>query len=194
MVRKLYLIILLLALAGCDLFISEDLRRFYDLGDELEREYLADNFFEVEELANEYLRLADKFQDNWNYGNAIHDANMYLGLLALKQNETKLAKEYLLHSGDTPGSPQLNSFGPCMCLVKELLNHGESDTVLLYFEKVSVFWDSDKGRLDKMAQQVRDGEEPKLCCRLSKNKPTEVKPSPSKAPGGIKNSKRRAPE
>ena len=45
-----------------------------------------------------------------------------------------LANAYLLAVGRTPGSPQLNSFGPNMALAAELLQKEVRDTVLQYFE------------------------------------------------------------
>ena len=57
---------------------------------------------------------------------------MVLGLLALNQGNVKPASQYL-DAGSTPGSPQLNSFGPDMSLAQALLEKGERDTVLEYF-------------------------------------------------------------
>jgi len=38
----------------------------------------------------------------------------------LKEGKVEDAKHYLLEAGKTPGSPQLNSFGPDMSLAEEL--------------------------------------------------------------------------
>jgi len=81
---------------------------------------------------------------NWNYGNIIHNANQILGRSALREGKLADAKTYLLRGGATPGSPQLNSFGPQMQLARELLEKGEKEPVLQYLDLVSKFWASDK--------------------------------------------------
>jgi serine/threonine protein kinase len=80
---------------------------------------------------------------NDNYGNVIHNANQILGRCALREGKLADAKAYLLKAGATPGSPQLNSFGPQLQLARELLEKGEKETVLQYLDLVSKFWASD---------------------------------------------------
>src|SRR5438046_1216100 len=63
----------------------------------------------------------------WYYGNVVHEANQILGLAALQQGNVRLARHYLLAAGKTPGSPQLDSFGPNMVLAQKLLERGERD-------------------------------------------------------------------
>jgi hypothetical protein len=84
--------------------------------------------------------MAAYFKSDWNYGNAIHYANMILGRIALQEGKINRAKEYLLKSGNTPGSPQLKSFGPNMSLAEELLKQGEINVVLEYLELCEKFW------------------------------------------------------
>jgi hypothetical protein len=55
----------------------------------------------------------------WNYGNIIHKANQILGRCALREGKPADAKMHLLAAGATPGSPQLDSFGPQMQLAGE---------------------------------------------------------------------------
>ncbi|MEI6198193.1 MAG: hypothetical protein WCS42_28075, partial [Verrucomicrobiota bacterium] len=50
------------------------------------------------------------------------------------------AAKYLLAAGKTPGSPQLNSFGPDFALAKELLILGQKEVVLQYLDLVGNFW------------------------------------------------------
>lgn len=78
-----------------------------------------------------------------HYGNVIHNANQILGRCALREGNLADAKAYLLKAGATPGSPQLNSFGPQLHLARELLEKGEKETVLQYLDLVSKFWASD---------------------------------------------------
>ena len=64
---------------------------------------------------------AQKIKSDWNYGNALHKGNIVLGRIALERGDIAGAKEHLLAAGQTPGSPQVGSFGPNTTLAKELL-------------------------------------------------------------------------
>ncbi|MEM7353461.1 MAG: RNA polymerase subunit sigma-24 [Acidobacteriota bacterium] len=110
--------------------------------------------------ANELLADAPGQEQSWNYGNAIHHGNLILGRLALLSGDTPRASDYLLAAGRTPGSPQLNSFGPNMILAKELLEAGEQAAVLQYFELCGNFWTLHSGRLEAWAESIADGEAP----------------------------------
>ncbi len=114
--------------------------RFYELTNIIVKAYREGDFVNTQKFALEYLNLASEFKDNWNYGNAVHIANIYLGLMALRNENVQQAKEYLINAGLTPGSPQLNSFGPNMLLAKELLEFGERDVVLEYLDACKSFW------------------------------------------------------
>ena len=60
----------------------------------------------------EYLKMAESFKNNWNYGNAIFYGNFYLSYASLKQKDLSSSLEYLKLASLSPGSPQLDSFGP----------------------------------------------------------------------------------
>lgn len=96
----------------------------------------------------------------WNYGNNIHHGNIILGRIALASGNLEEAKKRLIAAGKTPGSPQLNSFGPNMSLAKELLEKGQKDAVIEYFDLCSKFWKSGKDRLSKWSVLVKDGKIP----------------------------------
>ena len=96
----------------------------------------------AESYAYEMLVLAEREKDDpcdWNYGNAVHDAHNILGRVALRRGDVESAKKHLIQAGKTIGSPQLNSFGPSMVLAKELLEKGESGTVLVYLDLCEAF-------------------------------------------------------
>ncbi len=123
-------------------------------------------FNTVEAYSNEMLQTAgisggDENCD-WNYGNAIHDANNLLGRVALKRGNIEKAKKHLIEAGKTPGSPQLNSFGPSMALAQELLENGERDVVIEYLELCRVFWEMHEGLLDKWQSEIQEGNIPNL--------------------------------
>ena len=75
--------------------------------------------------AETLLKQAESFRDDWNYGNAVHVANLVLGHIALDSGDVDEAKRFLLEAGKTPGSPQLNTFRTeYACLAKELSGKG----------------------------------------------------------------------
>jgi hypothetical protein len=94
----------------------------------------------AEQVAHEALLGAEKFPKDWNHGNALHQAHTALGRVALRRDKLAEAKVHLLEAGRTPGSPQLNSFGPNMLLAQELLERGEKEVVLEYFDLCRAFW------------------------------------------------------
>jgi len=73
--------------------------------------------------------------------NVAHDANSVLGLVALQEGRTEEAKRYLLKAGATPGSPQVDNFGPPMLLARRLTEKGEIAAVLTYLDLVSKSWE-----------------------------------------------------
>lgn len=77
---------------------------------------------------------------SWNYNNIIHNADTILGRVAIKKNDIKKAKEYLIKSAEVSASPQLNSFGPSFILARELLKLGEKEIVIDYLDLVAKFW------------------------------------------------------
>lgn len=64
------------------------------------------------------------------------------------------------------GAPTLNSFGPNMSLAKELLERGEREVVLEFFELCRTFWECEEGRLDTWSDDVRRGEIPNFGANL----------------------------
>jgi hypothetical protein len=116
--------------------------------------------------AEELLRLAPQFRRSWNYGNAIHKANVALGRVALREGNVAEAKARLAAAGKTPGSPQLGSFGPNMTLAAELLDKGERQAVLEYFEACRQFWRMGGGKLDEWSADVRAGHRPDFAANL----------------------------
>ena len=111
-------------------------------------------------------KLGDPRFGLWLDGEYIFFANMVLGQVAIRNGDMEGAKSYLLISGKTQGSPSLNSFGPNMSLAKDLLDAGERDSVLTFFDQCRVFWKLDFGALDKWTDQVRNGQTPNFGANL----------------------------
>lgn len=131
--------------------------RFYALGRSAKAAFDEGNLAEANLQARELLAAAPRFEDNWNYGNAIQDAHIVLGRIALREGRLEDAKRHLREAGNSPGSPQMNSFGPNMSLAKELLEKEAREEVLAYFEQCRNFWKHDNGALDRWSAEVKAG-------------------------------------
>jgi len=148
-----------------------NLTNFFLLPDLAKTAFGAGEFEQARNYASQLLSLAEKVNDSelGSYqrdGNAIHHGNLILGRLALQDGDIEQAKEYLLKAGASTGSPQLGSFGPNMALAKELLEAGETEIVLDYFEQCVTFWKMGEERLKSWTQQIREGEVPKFGANL----------------------------
>jgi hypothetical protein len=101
--------------------------------------------------AQELLRLGEskRSMSPALYGQAAHISNLVLGRIELKSGHKKKAIDYLLAAGKVPGSPLLKTFGPNMLLAKELLEKGEREAVIEYFDLCANFWEMQNGKLDQ---------------------------------------------
>jgi serine/threonine protein kinase len=115
----------------------------------------AGEYEKARDYATRLLARANPLQTDSDTGVAIHDGNLVLGRLALLAGDLTAAKRYLLRAGTTPGSPTLNSFGPNMTLAKELLERGQTETVLEYFDLCGTFWKHDQGKLKQWSKLVK---------------------------------------
>ncbi len=158
----------LMKIVGGDLDAAENPNeRFYALNRAAKSAMKAGKTEEAQKLAEELLQMAQTRTKDWNYGNAIQDSNQVLGRIALSKSDVDEAKKRLLASADSDGSPQMNSFGPNMQLAKELLDKGEKEVVLEYFERCSKFWKMGGERLTAWSKAVSDGQTPKFGASLN---------------------------
>jgi tetratricopeptide (TPR) repeat protein len=139
---------------------------FHLLDDLARSAFDAGNMEKARSYAVELLQQAKRRRKDWNYGNAILHGNLVLGRIALRQRKTNDAKKYLLEAGKTPGSPQLNSFGPKMTLAKDLLEKGETQAVLDYFNACAKFWRMRQNRLKSWTALVKKGQIPDFDANL----------------------------
>lgn len=136
---------------------TTDTGKFYLLDDLATTAFDAGDTNKAAGYAQQALNAAATFgEKDWNTGNAIHHGNLILGRIAFQAGNIELAKHYLLEAGKTPGSPQLDSFGPNMALARDLLAKGEKDTVLQYFALCAKFWKS-QSELDAWTDAVKHG-------------------------------------
>ena len=129
------------------------MQRFYSLEELITESYSSNDYESAKELISEYLELAGEYRCNWNFGNAIHDANRILGLISLRNGEIDEAAAYLLEAGKSSGSPQLDSFGPDLDLASELQKLGKSDEVLIYLNDIASFWVMNNGIVDNWSMR-----------------------------------------
>jgi hypothetical protein len=134
---------------------SNENERFYALNRAAKKALKEGKTEEARKLATELERLAPNYRNDWNYGNAVQDANQVLGRIALAKGDIAEAKKRLLASADSNGSPQMNSFGPNMQLAKDLLTKGEREVVIEYFNRCGKFWEMGKDRLSAWTDTVR---------------------------------------
>src|ERR1700722_8365614 len=104
---------------------ADPLQRSYLLSDLAKAAMDSGDRAKAKEYATQNLAAAKSHPKDWNCGNAIYNGNCILGRVALAGGDVESAKAYLLAAGQTPGSPQLNSFGPNMTLARDLLAKGE---------------------------------------------------------------------
>ncbi len=142
-------------LTGGDLSVAtNELERFYALGNAARNVLRDGKLKEAEALAKELARLAPKYKQDWNYGNAIADANQVLGQIALSEGDVGEAKKHLLASADSKGSPQLNSFGPSFILARALAEKGERETVIAFLDLVARFWANPDERTEPNSKRL----------------------------------------
>jgi tetratricopeptide (TPR) repeat protein len=134
------------------------------LEDAAEVAFLSGAVDKARKHANELLATA--VPGRWDHGNALHHANTVLGRIALREGDLEAARRHLLASA-TEGSPQLDSFGPDMNLAKELLERGEREAVLAYFDLCEKFWEMGKERLADWKALVKAGRTPDWGASLS---------------------------
>jgi hypothetical protein len=121
--------------------------------------YAAGNLEKADRYAHEALEAATHGVFWWT-GDAIHQGNIVLGRLALRGGDVESAKRYLLLAAKTSGSSTLSTLGPNMGLAKELLDRGESETVLQYIEECGSFWTGSRGKLAEWTALIRAGIKP----------------------------------
>jgi hypothetical protein len=141
-------------------------QRFYALGAAAKESFVAGKIVDARNYAQELMTLLPKYKGAGNAGDAIQDANLVLGRIAVREGNIEAAKNYLIAAGKSPGSPAMDSFGPNMTLAKDLLEKGERDTVVEYFMHCRRFWKMDYGKLDKWIAEVMDGKTPNFGANL----------------------------
>jgi len=140
--------------------------RFIGLQDAARRDLARRRYSRAEAKAAELLALAEQFPHDWDYGNAIHHGHLVLGRIALVRGDVGRACRELVAAGHTPGSPQLNSFGPNCQLALELLRLGQVAPVLEFLQLCAAFWNPRVSRAAAWRDQIPSGATPDFCAKL----------------------------
>jgi hypothetical protein len=96
----------------------------------------------------------------WWTGDAIHQANIVLGRLALRKGDVEEAKRALIAAGKAPATSTLAGPGPNMQLAKDMLDRGETATVVQYLEECRNFWEGNHGKLAEWIVLIKAGLKP----------------------------------
>jgi hypothetical protein len=144
---------------------DSEIHRFYALNDAAKTSFNAKEYEKAKKYAIELSMLAEKYPNDWNYGNAVYDAHVVLGRLALLENDIETAKEELFLAVGTPGSPQLDSFGPNMTLARDLIEQGQTETVIHFLIKCKRFWYNHQ-KVDEWIKAIESGEMPDFRANL----------------------------
>jgi hypothetical protein len=94
------------------------------------------------------------------YGNAIYTANLIFSLAALQKNDLASAESYLFEAVSAPNSQTVEQVGLDTSVVQMLLQRGERDTVLEYFERGRHLWPLGGGQITRWENLIRAGRTP----------------------------------
>jgi hypothetical protein len=116
----------------------------------------AGEFDKAQDYASQTLRSPSPAYDS------VHPGNIVLGLVALNRDQdVASAKMYLVSAGKTKGSPILDRWGPNLALAKALLDKGENEAVLEYFQSCKSFVTKNP-KLDDWIALLKGGRTPDL--------------------------------
>jgi hypothetical protein len=148
---------------------TNDYVRFLSLGPAAKMSLAVGRTEDARQFATDMLVLDDKYgrgEPEKANGDVVYNGHLVLGRIALDEGRMDEAKRHLLAAGKSKGSPVLGSFGPNMSLAKDLLDKGEQETVLQYFELCRKFWDSGGRKLDEWIKDIHAGRVPDFGANL----------------------------
>lgn len=112
--------------------------------------------------AQEALVLAPKFPKDPDYGTAVYDGNMVLGLLAARASNRKAAVEFMVNASKAPPTEELaySATDFSLKLPEWLYQLGERDSVAEFLERFGQGNVFEKGWLLESAKAIRSGKKP----------------------------------
>ncbi len=139
---------------------------FYAIAQAAFGAYDLERFVQAETIAQRALEVAQSFQEDWNYGNAMFAGHTVRGLLALRRGDVEQAVQALQASAENAGSPQLASFGPTMRLAKQLLELGKKEEVIAFLHQCLSFWTMGNTWVEVWEKKIRRGKVPNFLMNL----------------------------
>jgi tetratricopeptide (TPR) repeat protein len=140
--------------------------RLHDLPEVAQAAFEAGEYSRAAEYSEEALDLAAQPEYSSDKADALHYSNIVLGRIDLRQGDSRDASAHLLKAAAITGNPHLDTFGPNMILAKELLDKGNQQSVLAYFDLCSKFWKDDDGKLAAWRAAVLSGKSPDFGANL----------------------------
>jgi hypothetical protein len=126
--------------------------------------------YATEAFATAQAREADRkkrgFKEAWRHdgiAKTYYYANFVFGRLAILKGDIRSAEQYLLASGQTPGGPVINSYGPNLSLALELLKNGDAESqrvVVQFIEEIRAFWHITPAPFDSWISQIKANKVP----------------------------------
>jgi hypothetical protein len=148
---------------------TDELTRKYALGNAALWSIDVGKLDDAERFANELLALNQRLAADWDAGNAVHKAHSVLGRLALKRGDVAEAERQLKLVATSKGSPQLDTFGPNMTLVRDLLETKQPSAkaaALAYLDHLPTFWKMDRGAITVWRADIERGVMPNFGAHL----------------------------
>lgn len=141
--------------------ISE-VEAYFVLKDLAWKEYRLGSYDKAIKYAKELLRINNRIEKNWNYGNAIHHGHTIIGLIKLENQDSKSARNHLVKSSKIMGSPQLDTFGPNFELAQKMIEIGEIDACKIFLNNCNKFWKMGKAKISNWQKEIEAGEIPTM--------------------------------
>ena len=116
--------------------------------------------------AEEALELGTKGKGGIKLGANIYYGQQVLGLLAMRQGDIKAAKQRLMASAAAPKWPNLARSGPYVLLARRLLDRGEREIVVEFFEQCKRLWPEGEDTLEEWRKEIMAGNVPDFGSRL----------------------------
>lgn len=150
-----------------EVYELSSMRQFYSLHTLLNKTALNNDCTTAKTYANKLLSIAELNKSDWNYGNAVLDAQMALGHCQFVAGNMTAAVAHLELASKTPGSPQLNSYGPGYAnlqLIIDLLGAGKKQPALDFLEQSKRYWKGPRADEERhqWEEEISHGKIPKF--------------------------------
>jgi hypothetical protein len=140
---------------------ATDIDRLYILPIVMDREIYFGSSTTGEDRSREYLAIVKQHPDHPRYNQALFEANMYVGKLALRRGDRRTAAHHLLAAVDSPGSAELRFMQIDMTLARSLVDWGEREVVAKFLDQCARL-NQESEKYKNWAADIRKGINPDL--------------------------------